>query len=45
MLPGIRSGEAELRCRDGTTKTVAFRAATTTLAKQRVRIGVWWETG
>lgn len=44
-LPGIRRGEAELRCRDGTTKIVAFRAATTILAKQRVRIGVWWETG
>lgn len=44
-LPGIRSGEAELRCRDGTTKTVAFRAATTILAKQKVRIAVWWETG
>ena len=44
-LPGIRSGEAELRCRDGSTKTVAFRAATTILAQQKVRIGVWWETG
>lgn len=44
-LPGIRSGEAELRCSDGTTKTVTFRAATTVLAKQKVRIGVWWETG
>jgi len=44
-LPGIRSGEAELRCRGGTVKTVSFRAATTVLAKQKVRIGVWWETG
>lgn len=43
-LPGIRSGEAELRCRDGTTKTVGFRAATTVLGKQKVRIGVWRET-
>ena len=43
--PGIRSGEAELRCRDGSAKTVSFRAATTIIAKQKVRIGVWWETG
>lgn len=44
-LPGIRSGVAELRCGDGTTKRVGFRAATTVLAKQKVRIAVWWETG
>ena len=44
-IPGIRSGEAELLCRDGTMKTVSFRAATTVLAKQKVRIGVWWEAG
>lgn len=44
LLPGIRSGEAEIRLRDGSTKTVAFRAATTILARQKVRIGVWWET-
>lgn len=45
LLPGIRSGEAELRCSDGSTKKVSFRAATTVLARQKVRIGVWWETG
>jgi PAS domain S-box-containing protein len=45
LLPGIRAGEAEVRYRDGSTKTVSFRAATTVLAKQKVRIGVWWETG
>jgi PAS domain S-box-containing protein len=44
LLPGIRSGEAQLRLRDGSTKTVAFRAATTILAQQKVRIAVWWET-
>jgi PAS domain S-box-containing protein len=45
LLPGIRSGEAEVRCRGGSMKTVSFRAATTILARQKVRIGVWWETG
>jgi PAS domain S-box-containing protein len=43
-LPGIRAGTAELRLRDGTTKFVAFRAATTDLGSEQVRIGVWWET-
>ena len=43
MLPGIRSGEAEIRCGDGTSKRVGFRVATTTLGPQKVRIAVWWE--
>ncbi len=41
--PGIRSGTAELRMRDGSTATVAFRTATTVLGSQQVRISVWWE--
>jgi PAS domain S-box-containing protein len=43
-LRGIRSGEAEIRCRDGGTKRVGFRVATTVLGRERVRIAVWWET-
>jgi len=42
-LPGIRAGVAEIRTGDGSTKQVAFRAATTELGSQEVRIGVWWE--
>ena len=42
-LPGIRSGEADIRCGDGTRKRVGFRVATTTLGPQKVRIAVWWE--
>ncbi|HST25057.1 MAG TPA: PAS domain S-box protein [Gaiellaceae bacterium] len=43
--PGIRSGEATVRCADGSTKKVEFRAATTTLGRRQVRIAVWWESG
>jgi PAS domain S-box-containing protein len=42
-LPGIRSGEAEIRCGDGTLKRVGFRVANSTLGPQKVRIAVWWE--
>jgi PAS domain S-box-containing protein len=42
-LPGIRAGIAELRTRDGSTTRVVFRAATTEVGSQEVRIGVWWE--
>jgi PAS domain S-box-containing protein len=42
-LPGIRSGEAEVRRRDGTLVRVGFRVATSTLGPQKVRIAVWWE--
>ena len=44
-LPGIRSGEAEIRCGDGTLKRVGFRVATSALGPQKVRIAVWWELG